>query len=73
MQVLLAILAHQTLLVDELLVQPYLALQLLDVEAMTFSGLLRCHSVADLLLTLRLSFCDLFGLDVSVQSLLLKL
>ena len=73
MQVFSAVLAHQALLVDELLVQLYLALQLLDVEAMAFSGLLRCHSVADLLLTLRFSFRDLFGLDVSVQSFLLKL
>ena len=73
MQVLPAIFAHQTLLVYKLLVKPYLPLEFLDVEAVAFSGLLCGHSIADLLLTFLLSFDDLFGLDICVQSFLLKL
>lgn len=73
MQVFPAVFAHQALLVDELLVEPYLPLQLLDVEAVAFSRLLRGHSISDLLLAFLFSFCNLFGLDICIQSFLLKL
>lgn len=66
MQVLPAVFAHQTLLVYELLVEFYLPLEVLDVDAVAFSGLLRGHSIADLLLALWLSLRDLFGLGIRI-------